>query len=63
MTELLYVIKYEIPHKHVVVRFGWPLSSWLDRLSTGFMVFSIMKLPTMFPEFTFHIEYFGRRNA
>jgi len=63
ITELLYVLKYELPHKHITLHFGWPLSSWLDRLSTGVMVFSIMKLPKMFPEFTFVIEYFGKKYA
>ncbi len=63
IQELLYVLKYELPHKKIVLHFGWPLSSWLDRFSIGVMVFSIMKLPKIFPEFTFVIEYFGRRNA
>ena len=63
ITELLYVLKYELPHKHIVVHFGWPMSSWIDRLAIGVMVFSIMKLPKMFPEFTFVIEYFGKKNV
>jgi len=63
ITELLYVLKYELPDKHVTLHFGWPQSSWIDRLSTGVMVFSIMKLPKMFPEFHFVIEYFGKKNA
>lgn len=63
ITELLHVIKYELPHKQVTVHFGWPQSSWIDRLAIGVMVFSIMKLPSMFPEFTFAIEYFGRKNT
>jgi len=60
ITEILYTIDYELPDKKVVVHFGWPLSSWIDRLSTGVMVFSIMRLPKLFPRFTFVIEYFGR---
>jgi len=63
ITELLYVVKYELPHKQVSVHFGWPQSSWIDRLAIGVMVFSIMKLPKMFPEFTFFIEYFGKKEA
>jgi amino acid transporter len=63
ITELLYVVKYELPHKQVTVHFGWPQSSWIDRLAIGVMVFSIMKLPKMFPEFTFIIEYFGKKEA
>jgi hypothetical protein len=35
----------------------------MDRLSIGVMVFSLMKLPRMFPEFTFVMEYFGKKSA
>lgn len=63
IRELLKVFKYELPHKRITIHFGWPLSSWIDRLSTGVMVFSIMKLPKAFPEFDFVIEYFGKKNA
>jgi len=62
-TELLYVLKYELPHKQITIHIGWPRSSWLDRLAIGVMVFSMMKLPDMFPEFHFVIEYLPRRNA
>lgn len=60
---LMHVVQYELPHKHVTFHFGWPQSSWLDRLSIGVMVFSIMKLPKEFPEFNFAIEYFGKKQA
>jgi hypothetical protein len=63
IRELLYVLKYELPHKHVVVHFGWPLSSWIDRLAIGVMVFAIMRLPKEFPNFTFVMEYFGKKSA
>ena len=63
ITELLYVLKYELPHKQITVHFGWPQSSWIDRFAIGVMVFSIMKLPKMFPEFTFMIEYFGKKDG
>jgi amino acid transporter len=59
---LLYVLKYELPDKKVIVHFGWPLSSWIDRFSTGVMVFSIMKLPKDFPDYTFMLEYFAKKN-
>jgi len=61
IQELLYVFKYELPHKNITFHFGWPLSSWLDRLSIGVMVFSIMKLPKQFPEFNFSIDYVGKK--
>jgi amino acid transporter len=62
ITELLTVLKYELPHKKITVHIGWPQSSWLDRMSIGVMVFSMMKLPKMFPEFAFVIEYHGKKN-
>lgn len=63
ITELLYVLKYELPHKQITIHIGWPRSSWIDRLSIGVMVFSMMRLPDMFPEFHFMIEYFPKKNA
>ncbi|MDH4069374.1 MAG: APC family permease [Ignavibacteria bacterium] len=63
IDEVLNVLKYELPHKKVVVHFGWPQSSWIDRMAIGVMVFSIMKLPKMFPEFTFVIEHFGKKTS
>jgi amino acid transporter len=63
ITELLTVLKYELPHKQVNIHIGWPRSSWIDRLSIGVMVFSMMKLPDMFPEFHFAIEYQAKKTA
>jgi amino acid transporter len=63
ITELLYVLKYELPHKQATIHIGWPRSSWIDRLSIGVMVFTMMKLPDMFPEFHFMIEYSPKKNA
>lgn len=61
ITELIHVFKYELSHKQITFHFGWPLSSWIDRMSIGVMVFSIMKLPKEFPEFNFSIEYVGKK--
>lgn len=58
---LLDTIRYELPPgKKVHIHFGWPLSSWFDRLSTGIMVYNIISLPKKFPEFTFHIDHFSQ---
>jgi hypothetical protein len=61
ITEILYTLDYELPDKKICVHFGWPLSSWIDRLSTGVMVYSITRLPKLFPRFTFVMEYFGKQ--
>ena len=57
MVSILRVVEYEFPHRRVFVHFGWPLSSWLDRLSIGVMVFNLMRLPRLFPQFAFDITY------
>jgi amino acid transporter len=57
MVALLKVVEYEIPHRHLIVHFGWPLSSWLDRFSIGVMTYHLMKLPRIFPKFAFIIGY------
>ena len=54
---LLHVIEYEVPHLKVTVHFGWPLSSWIDRLSIGVMVYKLMRLPKFFGRFNFNIVY------
>jgi hypothetical protein len=60
IVALLKVVEYELNHKKVTVHFGWPLSSWLDRLSIGVMVFNLMRLPRQFYHFNFNINYPGR---
>lgn len=57
---LLKVVEYELKDRSVTIHFGWPLSSWMDRLSIGVMVFNIMRLPRQFPEMRFVIYYPGR---
>ena len=57
IVSLLKLIEYEMPEQKVTVHFGWPMSSWLDRLSIGVMVFKLMHLPGRFPKFNFTIDY------
>ena len=61
LVALLRVVEYELAERQVVVHFGWPMSSWLDRLSMGVMVFNIMRLPRIFPQFEFDMKYTKRR--
>lgn len=63
MIEILYALDYELPHKKITVHMGWPTSSWIDRLSIGVMILSIMRLPKMFPRFNFVIEYYGKEKG
>jgi hypothetical protein len=60
LVALLRVVEYELGDRKVVVHIGWPLSSWLDRLAIGVMVFNLMRLPRLFPQFEFIIRYLKR---
>ncbi|WAC08642.1 MAG: amino acid permease [Thermodesulfobacteriota bacterium] len=62
MVAILKVVEYEMPESRIIVHFGWPMSSWLDRLSIGVMVFNLMRLPRIFPKFQFVINYLPRMN-
>ncbi len=62
MVSLLKVVEYELSDRHVVVHLGWPMSSWMDRFAIGVMVFNIMRLPRLFPNFEFDMHY-GKRTA
>ena len=50
MVGLLKVVEYELADRRVVVHFGWPLSSWWDRMAMGVMVFNLMRLPRTVPD-------------
>jgi amino acid transporter len=57
MVSLLKVVEYDLSERHVVVHVGWPLSSWMDRFAIGVMVFNLMRLPRIFPDFEFDMHY------
>lgn len=57
MVALLELIEEEFAGAEVYVHFGWPLSSWLDRIATGVFVANLMRLPKLFPKLRFQIEY------
>ncbi len=60
LVSILRVVEYEMADRQVVVHLGWPLSSWFERMSIGVMVFNLMRLPRLFPNFEFDIQYFKR---
>lgn len=57
LVALLRVVEYEFGDRQVTVHLGWPMSSWLDRLAIGVMVFNMMRLPREFPHFRFIMSY------
>lgn len=60
---LIKALEHEMPGRCLTVHFGWPMSSWLDRLSIGVMVFNLMRLPRIFPRVGFVICYHRRTGA
>jgi len=58
IVALMKVFEYELPDRDITVHFGWPLSSWIDRISIGVMVYKLMRLPRLFPQFNFVINYY-----
>jgi hypothetical protein len=57
MVAFLKVVEYELADRSVTIHFGWPMSSWSDRLAIGVLVFNLMRLPRLFPSFDFSIRY------
>jgi amino acid transporter len=57
LVALLRVVEYELVDRQVTVHLGWPMSSWLDRMSIGVMTFNMMRLPRLFPNFKFIMSY------
>jgi hypothetical protein len=60
IINLLELMESEFADRQVVVIIGWPLSSWLDRLSITVRYFNIMGLPRRFPGFEFIMRYITR---
>src|SRR5438128_5367738 len=59
MTAILALLQEELDGREVHVHFGWPTSSWLDRLAVGVFVASLMRLPRAFPKLVFSMDYTG----
>jgi amino acid transporter len=57
IVAVLRVVEHELTDRDVTIHFGWPMSSWLDRLAVGVMMFNLMRLPRLFPKFNFFIRY------
>ncbi|MBI4412508.1 MAG: APC family permease [Deltaproteobacteria bacterium] len=63
IVAILDLLVYEAPHFNLTVHFGWPTSSWYDRLSIGVMMFQLMRLPRLFPAVNFRIDKFKSTSA
>src|SRR3989442_212651 len=54
---ILQLLQEGLDGREVHVHFGWPTSSWLDRMAVGVFVWNLMRLPTVFPKLDFSIDY------
>jgi hypothetical protein len=59
----LALLEEELSGRDVTVHFGWPTSSWLDRMATGVFVANLLKLPPRYPTLQFAIEHPARQTA
>jgi len=55
IAALLELLEEELGDRDVTVHFGWPTSSWLDRMATGVFVWNLLRLPQLFPCLGFSI--------
>ncbi len=53
---ILELLVEELEGRDITVHFGWPTSSWLDRMVTGVFVHNLMRLPPKYPQLHFAME-------
>jgi hypothetical protein len=63
IAALLALLQEELEGRDVRVHFGWPTSSWLDRLAVGVFVANMMRLPKQFPKLAFTIDHAAHPGA
>jgi amino acid transporter len=60
IRSILALLEEELAGRDVTVHFGWPTSSWLDRMATGVFVANLLRLPARYPGLQFAIEHPAR---
>jgi amino acid transporter len=60
IRSILSLLEEELSGRDVTVHFGWPTSSWLDRMATGVFVANLLRLPARYPGLQFAIEHPAR---
>jgi len=60
IKSILALLEEELSGRDVTVHFGWPTSSWLDRMATGVFVRNLLRLPPRYPALEFAIEQAAR---
>jgi amino acid transporter len=57
MSAILALLQEELEGRDVHVHFGWPTSSWLDRMAMGVFVANLMRLPKAYPRLDYSIDH------
>jgi Amino acid permease len=57
VSALLALLEEDLEGRDVTVHFGWPTSSWIDRMATGVFVWNLLRLPRLFPGLRFEIGH------
>jgi len=57
ICSILALLEEELAGRELTVHFGWPTSSWLDRMATGVFVANLLALPDRYPSLDFAIEH------
>jgi hypothetical protein len=63
IKSILALLEEELSGRDVTVHFGWPTSSWLDRMATGVFVRNLLRLPPRYPALEFAIEQAARTKS
>jgi hypothetical protein len=59
----LALVQEELDGREVHVHFGWPTSSWLDRMAVGVFVANLMRLPKTYPGLRYSIDFVPKRRV
>src|SRR5262245_51292204 len=53
---ILELLVEELEGRDITIHFGWPTSSWVDRMVTGVFVHNLMRVPPRYPQLHFAME-------
>jgi amino acid transporter len=56
IDSVLELLDEELGGRDLTAHFGWPTSSWLDRMATGVFVANLMRMPLRYPRLRFVME-------
>lgn len=63
IDSVLELLDEELGGRDLTIHFGWPTSSWLDRMATGVFVANLMRMPLRYPRLRFVMESSAQPSA